>query len=83
MHIKDKLPAIKKVASLLNDDGLFVLSIDKCQDEFIDMGTRKIKIYPDNLTDIRAFISKANLKLIDQFETDHAHVTVSKKASLT
>ena len=82
MHIEDKLFAIKKIASLLNDNGLFVLSIDKNQSEFIDMGTRKIKIYPDNITDICKFISKANLKLIDQFETDHAYVTVSKKLSV-
>ena len=79
MHIKDKVAAIKKVASLLNYGGLFVLSIDKNQDEFIDMGTRKIKIYPDNLADIRAFISDANLTLIDNFEAEYAYVTVSKK----
>lgn len=82
MHIEDKSSAIKKIASLLNDGGLFVLSIDKSQNEFIDMGTRKIKIYPDNPTDICKFILKANLKVIEQFETDHAYITVSKKASL-
>ncbi len=79
MHIKDKAAAVKKVASLLNEGGLFVLSIDKSQDEFIDMGTRKIKIYPDNPADIRDFISDADLTLIDQFETEYAYVTVSKK----
>ena len=80
MHIEDKLSTIKKIASLLNDNGLFVLSIDKNQSEFIDMETRKIKIYPDNPTDICKFILEANLKLIDQFETDHAYITVSEKA---
>ena len=81
MHIEDKLSAIKKIASLLNDKGFFVLSIDKNQSEFIDMGTRKIKIYPDNPTDICEFISEANLNLIDQFETEYAYVMVSKKPS--
>ncbi len=81
MHIDNKLTAIKKISSLLNADGLFVLSIDKNQNEFIDMGTRKIKIYPDNLSDICNFISKANLKLINQFEIDHAYVIVTKKPS--
>ncbi len=80
MHIEDKLSAIKKIASLLNDDGLFVVSIDKNQDDFIDMGTRKIKIYPDNPTDIDNFILQAGLKPITQFETEHAYVKVSKKA---
>ena len=81
MHIKDKLSAIEKIASLLNDKGLFVLSIDKNQSEFIDMGTRKLKIYRDNPTDICEFISEAKLNLIDQFETEHAYVIVSKKGS--
>ena len=82
MHIENKLLAIKKVASLLTDYGIFVLSIDKNQNQFIDMGTRKIKIYPDNTTDICRFIEEANLKLIDQFELEHAYVIVSQKASL-
>ena len=82
MHIAKKLSAIKKIASLLNDDGLFVLSTDKNQSEFIDMGTRKIKIYPDNPTDISKFVLEANLEIIDRFETDHAYVTVSKKSSV-
>ena len=80
MHIENKLSAIQKIASLLNGDGIFVLSIDKNQSEYIDLGTRKIKIYPDNPADICDFISKANLKLIEQFETEHAYVTVSQKA---
>ena len=79
MHIGDKMLAIKKTASLLKDNGLFVLSIDKAQNEFIDMGDRKIKMYPDNPEDIREFISKANLELVEQFETDFAYVTVGKK----
>ena len=82
MHIKEKAFAIQKIASLLNTNGLFILSIDKNQSDFIDMGTRKIKIYPDNPTDICHFIANANLELTDQFETENAHVIVSKKASL-
>ncbi len=80
MHIEDKLPAIKKIASLLNDDGLFIISIDKNQNGFIDMGTRIIKLYPDNPTDMVEYILQANLKLVDQFETEYANVIVSKKA---
>ena len=82
MHIRDKLSAIQKIAALLTKDGLFVLSIDKNQDEHIDMGDRKVKIYPDNPDDIRSYLSISKLKIINEFETDHAYVTVSKKASL-
>lgn len=80
MHVEDKKSAIEKVASMLNDNGVFVLSIDKNQDGFIDMGTRKIKVYPDDPSDICRFIREAKLKLTEQFETDHAYVTVGKKA---
>lgn len=82
MHIEEKKSAIQKIASLLNDNGLFVLSIDKNQNDFIDMGTRRVRIYPDNPTDICHFVSEANLTLINQFETDYAYIAVSKKASL-
>ena len=82
MHIQDKLSAIQKIAALLTNNGLFVLSIDKNQNEYIDMGDRKVKIYPDNPNDIRSYLSASKLKLVDEFETDHAYVTVSRKASL-
>ena len=82
MHIQDKLSAIKKIASLLTNNGLFVLSIDKSQNEHIDMGDRKIKIYPDNPNDIRSYLSISKLKIVNEFETDHAYVTVSRKDSL-
>ena len=82
MHIKEKAFAIQKIASLLNTNGLFILSIDKNQSDFIDMGTRQIKIYPDNPSDICHFIANANLELTYQFKTDNAHIIVSKKAAL-
>ncbi|MBQ2718806.1 MAG: hypothetical protein IJF73_01930, partial [Clostridia bacterium] len=59
-----------------------VLSIYKNQNEYIDMCDRKVKIYPDNPDDIRSYLSISKLKIINEFETDHAYVTVSTKASL-
>ena len=82
MHIQDKLSAIQKIADLLTNNGLFVLSIDKNQNEYIDMGDRKVKIYPDNPNDIRSYLSISKLKIINEFETDHAYITISTKASL-
>ena len=82
MHIQDKLSAIQKIAALLSNNGLFVLSIDKNQNEYIDMGDRRVKIYPENPNDIRSYLSASKLKIIDEFETDHAYITVSRKASL-
>ena len=80
MHIKDKQYAIQKVSALLNDNGLFVLSIDKNQDEFIDMGTRKIKVYPDDPNYIYRCIADSQLKRIDSFEAEYAHIIISQKA---
>ena len=82
MHIQKKLSAIQKIADVLKNDGLFVLSIDKNQNEFIDMGDRKIQIYPDNPNDIQNYLSISKLEIINEFETEYAYVTVSKKASL-
>ncbi len=79
MHIEDKQSAINKIIILLNDGGRFVLSIDKNQNEFIDMGTRKIKIYPDDPDEICKFILKSKFTITERFETEHAHIIVSKK----
>ena len=81
MHIEDKLSAIKKIASLLKDEGIFVLSMDKNRDKFIDIGTRKIEVYPDDPVITRKFVLEANLNLVDEFETEHAYVIVCQKAS--
>lgn len=62
MHIKDKQAAINKVAALLSDEGRFVLSIDKNQDEYIDTGKSKIKIYPDNPKSITSYIKNAEME---------------------
>ncbi len=82
MHIENKKSAIHKVGDLLNDDGIFVLSIDKNQSNCIDMGIRKIKIYPDDPYMIKQNIADAGLSLTDAFETEFACILVSKKASL-
>lgn len=80
MHIKEKQRALDKVAYLLKNEGRFVLSIDKNQEKFIDMGSRNIPVFPDNLEDTVAYIKKAGLKIIEQSETEFAHVFVAIKA---
>lgn len=79
MHIEDKLSAVEKVSSLLGRNGIFALSLDKNRSEFIDMGIRKIKIYPDDPAQIRKFILNVGLNVIDEFETENAFIIVSKK----
>ncbi len=79
MHIEDKQTAINKVSSLLNKDGVFVLSIDKNQSNYIDMGTRKVKIFPDMPNLISKYISLSGLTITHQYETEFAFVFVTKK----
>ena len=79
MHIHEKQNAINKVACLLKNGGRFVLSIDKSQEDFIDMGTRKITIFPDSPTEIKNCILNADLDLVECFDTELAHIFVAKK----
>ena len=76
MHISEKQKAFNLIGKLLAPNGKFVLSIDKNQDEFIDTGTSKIKVYPDKPSDIEEYISNINLKLSEHYETELAHIFV-------
>ena len=79
MHIKDKQEAINKVQQLLKTDGLFVLSTDKNQDKFIDIGLNEIEVYPDTQEEIMQCINNSGLKLIEHYETEFANIFVCKK----
>lgn len=79
MHIKDKRGAVNKVAELLSDGGRFVLSLDKNRSEFIDTGTSRIKIYPDNPDTLEEYIKAAGLAVLRCYQTEHAVIIVSSK----
>lgn len=79
MHIEDKQRAVNKIAGLLNDAGRFVLSIDKNPSDFIDTGTRKIRIFPDTPEEIKTYISNSGLLLLEHYETEFATVFVAQK----
>ncbi len=76
MHISEKQRAIEKIKSLLNDGGIFVLSIDKNQSEFLEFKTYKVRVYPDSPEKIHTSCETANLRIIKQYETEFAHVFV-------
>lgn len=79
MHIEDKQKAVNKIAGLLNYAGRFVLSIDKNPSEFIDNGTRKIKIFPDTPVEIAECIQTAGLTILNQYDTEFATIFVAQK----
>lgn len=79
MHIKEKQMALNKIVCLLKNEGRFVLSIDKNQEKFIDMGSRKISVFPDNPEDTESYIKKSGLRIIEQSGTEFAHIFVAAK----
>ena len=82
MHIEDKQTAINKVQKLLKNGGLFVLSTDKNQDEFIDIGSNKIEVYPDTTGKIIECVNNSGLNLVEHYETEFADVFVCKQVSM-
>lgn len=80
MHFKDKHAFLAKVAAALNDAGRFVLSIDKNQSEYIDMGEHRLHVYPDEPAHIARCAKAARLTIERQFETEFAHVLVMRKS---
>ena len=79
MHFKNKATVITKVDKLLNANGIFCLSIDKNQSEYIDMETRKLKVYPDTPDNIISLIIETTMSVVKVFETDYAYIIVSRK----
>ena len=78
MHFKDKSAFLSKAASLLRPVGKLVLSLDKSQSETLDMGTRRLRIYPDTPEEIIPLLGP--LRLTDRFETELAHILVCEKS---
>jgi len=79
MHIQNKKKCIKKISRLLNEKGIFVLSVDKSKNKHLDYGNRKIKLYPDDPEKIRKYIKSAGLNPIKEQETEFASIFVCEK----
>ena len=79
MHFENKKQILSKVDALLRTGGRFCLSIDKNQSEYIDMGTRKIRIYPDNPDDFVPMIAETSMHITRRFETEFAHILICEK----
>lgn len=79
MHFADKGRFICKAGELLNENGVFCLSIDKSLNDTIDTGDHQLRIYPDKADEIREYIQLSSMYLSSQFETDFAHIFVCSK----
>lgn len=81
MHIKNKLDAIKKVYNLLFPGGLFVLSIDKNQEDSITYEQFRIKIFPDDPLQIINFLKLSGFVKIRLFETEFAYIFSAERSA--
>lgn len=79
MHFKNKRAAMDKVFDLLKSRGKFVLSIDKSRNEYIDMGSRKVKIYPDSPEVICSIAENCGLLTLKVQEIEFAHIITTAK----
>lgn len=77
MHIADKPRTIRKIAALLAPSGRFVLSLDKSPSDTLDLGTRRVRIYPDSPDQTARSFAQAGLTIIAQEETAFAHLFVA------
>lgn len=73
-HFENKQAFISKASTLLNNDGILCLSLDKNQDNFIDMGNRRLRVFPDNPEIIEKCIKNAGLKLQEKYEVEFATI---------
>lgn len=78
LHIQDKEKAIQTVAKYLNDNGKFVLSLDKNQNNNLEYGTHSITTYPDNPKTIISLLKISGFKNIEQYESEFAYIIAAQ-----
>lgn len=74
MHIAYKQAAVTKAASLLNNGGRCVVSIDKNPADTIECGERCVRIHPDTPDVITGCMKNAGLTEITVRETEFAYI---------
>lgn len=79
IHIADKQAAVQKAISLLNDNGRFVLSISKSQDQVLDYGKRKLSLYPVLVDEMTALLKKTGFVIEQHIQTELAVIYVATK----
>ncbi len=79
LHLKEKRQALEKVFSLLNQGGIFALSIDKNQSDVLDFGARRLYVYPDDPDKTRALLYEVGFIIAEEKDVEFAHLFFCKK----
>ncbi|MDQ0088556.1 SAM-dependent methyltransferase [Paenibacillus anaericanus] len=80
LHIEDKKKALSNIYNALKDEGTFVLSVSN-DDEWIECGDRKIKLYPAGIEEyVRLFqLTGFQIQSIQETESKYATIITGKK----
>ncbi|MEK4512007.1 hypothetical protein [Paenibacillus sp. FSL K6-2524] len=80
MHIEDKKKALSNIYNALKDEGTFVLSVSN-DDEWIECGDRKIKLYPAGIEEyVRLFqLTGFQIQSIQETESKYETIITGKK----
>lgn len=83
MHIREKAGAFRKVYALLVPGGRFVLSIDKNQNEWLECGQRRVRLFPDAPDETEKGLKRAGFRVESRDETEFAYIFTGYKEGLS
>ena len=79
LHIEEKRKACQRIAAQLAPGGRCVISLDKERSDVLDMGSRKVRTYPDTPEEISLFLREAGLRVLPPVELERAHLVIAAR----
>ncbi len=84
LHIENKQEFFNKAFCDLKPNGRLVLSIDDDnQNDYLDMGEYKVRVYPDNPKDTKEGLLGAGFVIKEIIETEYAHIFVCESSKIS
>lgn len=77
LHIADKRAACRRIAALLAPGGRCVISLDREQATVLDMGTRRLRTYPDTPEEISRLLREEGLEVLPATELARAFLVTA------